>query len=260
MAPLLLCLVLQDLRVTLELHDVPLIDAARQALAPFGHSTSWIRKPQSERRVTLTLKDAGYFQALDAICERDGGFKADSVYHPAIQLALLCGNASMSRRTIGVLDLRPDLRLLIVRVDDGASAPHVEVDVILPPGATMRSGCLVNLAMNGHSLPAGVSLRGPVASPGYPVRFSGWLPAPAQRPGESFRVAGDLVVDDASGPRRLAFATDWAVLLPHPEAQERPRAGFWVRHQPAWLLLGLALGVALILWSIAHLRPAGVTN
>lgn len=108
---LLLCLALQETRVTLELRDVPLGVAAGQALAPFGDHARWVPIGLAFKKVDLRLRDAAYLEVLDALGELTG---AGAVRNPRHLLLSGEGNECVTCDNTPVpivRDLTPSLRL-----------------------------------------------------------------------------------------------------------------------------------------------------
>ena len=256
MMMLSLCLALQDRRVTLELRYVSLAHAARQALEPFGQPIDWIPPEAAARRINLSLKDAGFFQALDAVSGLAELPRLDSPFHRATRPGLICGNVFDGCRTIDVLDLSSAARLIVVRRELKPDDVTLDLTLVLPPGPARPLAKIRELSLNGLPLLPPTDFLLWNDGKGRPMQMRMSCPAPLQKPGESFQVSGELVLEW----RRLSFATDAVLLLPDPRQAPSGKPSFLNRYWKPLCLAGMALAIGLIVRCIRRLRPADVTN
>ena len=168
MATLLLCLALQETRVSLEVTNVSLATAMRRALEPFGHIPV-VRPADLSKRVSLSLKNAGYLEALDAASELAGwGPVVFPGYGNLPGYAIHCGTSSEDRQRLLVADLTTSIRLIVTREYSTRHEHLLELFLISPPD-TPDGLALFDGKVNGELLR--VEATGRTYSWAQPVQF-----------------------------------------------------------------------------------------
>jgi hypothetical protein len=250
-AALVLCLALQETRVTLESRDVDFFEAGQRALAPFGDSAAWLESilegPRDLRRGDLSLNDAGYFEVLDRLERLGGVIWLDSRLHPPL---IPAGEEGRLRR-LWEIPLSESLRL-VVYVDRGLAGPNLILLIFFPPTSTPPS-FQARASVNGIPIELLPGARACSPRQGGYARFDAPFRLKAYA---RLRMEGNVVECGSAGAaRRFPFATTESRVLPYPLRPSRlvmgdpyyellPEviaglvlagafAGSWVRHSRA---------------------------
>jgi hypothetical protein len=222
--------------VTLEVKDEPLGVAAILALAPFGDEARWPEPPLALRRVSFTLRDAGYLEVLDTLGEAGGYGRVLTPHHPFLEgRPNECITWGSPGPPLLALDLTASVRLLAW----GAStrdASYLDLWLIAPPAMPRRTARFQSPALQVDFEPWQFGQRAPG-----PLQRAG-SPSPPDNgrhvhAGRHAVVGGRAIAPGRVGPSRVPTASRPAsrvgLRTPAPSGALDPRSRVPLRRRSA---------------------------
>jgi len=146
---------LEDTRVSVELRDLPFEEAMMRVLTPFRMDIEWLCSRKIDRKVSIHLENAGFWKAVDALCEAGSITPVTTPYHGLVMANRYYGCGASSLRS-DFCDKGP-VRVAVIfrRYDHPRDPPEYPVSLrvipMFPPGTPVADVKLLDLRVFGDS-------------------------------------------------------------------------------------------------------------